>query len=319
MTLDPTNLDDYIATLRLKEVKREVQSREESVMLNIRASLVLVVSVMVLGGSPHLLSAQQVTPVDRSATISFYPISELTRPAGAQPTLRGARLANPKDWPASFYSVHPGGSCTSTLVGPRALLTAAHCAPNKAAVAIQLAGNVYKGTCTQSDLYSPSSADGRSADWAICLMDSDVPVSKYETLNVDSLRVRVGGQLLLTGFGCTQATGIGGNDGNYRIGEAKVTALPSGSNNDITTSGDVALCYGDSGGGAFIFLDPGKKRRIQVSVNSRIGVMENGKLGNDSYLSSVSTSAAQSFLKIWASANSADICGLTQGAKRCRE
>jgi hypothetical protein len=288
-------------------------------MFSVRAGFVLVASLVVLGANLLLFSAQEVAPVDRTGTISFYPISELTRPAGAQPTLRGARLANPKDWPASFYSVHPGGSCTSTLVGPRALLTAAHCAPNKSTVALQLAGKVYKGTCAQSNLYSPGSADGRSADWAICLMDSDVPVSKYETVIVDSSQIRVGTQLLLTGFGCTQATGNGGNDGNYRIGEAKVSALPSGGNNDLTTSGDVALCYGDSGGGAFIFLDPGKKRRLQVSINSRIEVLDSGRLGNNSYLSSLFTNAAQSFLKTWASANSADICGVTPDAKHCRE
>jgi hypothetical protein len=279
---------------------------------------VAITALIVLDGSGHFLASQQVAPIDHAQTISFYPVAELTKPRGAQVTLRGARLANPKDWPASFYSVHPGGSCTSTLVGPRALLTAAHCAPDKAKVAIKLAGNVYNGTCARSDLYSPSSADGRSADWAICLMESDVPAPSFETINTDSLRLKVGSQLLLTGFGCTQAAGSGGNDGNYRIGEASISVLPSGNNNDITTSGEVALCYGDSGGGAFLFLDSAKKKRVQVSVNSRIQ-SEDGKLGNNSYLSSLSTPAAQSFLKTWATTNSADICGVSPSAHKCRE
>jgi len=284
----------------------------------IRTSVVLVIS-MICSVSCCVLVAQQVAPVNRRDTISFYPISVLTRPAGAQPTLRGARLADPKDWPASFYSVHPDGSCTSTLVGPRALLTAAHCAPDNATVVLQLAGVIYKGNCTRSDLYSPDSADGRSADWALCLMESDIPVPTYETVNIDPLRIKVGIQLLLTGFGCTQSTGVGGNDGNYRIGEANVSALPIGSSNDIMTAGEVALCYGDSGGGAFIFLDPAKKKRLQVSVNSRIQILDNGQLGNSSYLSSLSTTTAQAFLKNWASANKTDICGVTPGAKHCHE
>jgi len=279
---------------------------------------VALAALVVLDGSAHFLAGQQVPPVDDAQVISFYPVAELTKPRGAQVTLRGARLANPKDWPASFYSIHPGGSCTSTLVGPRALLTAAHCAPDKAKVVIKLSGTVYSGTCARSDLYSPNSADGRSADWAICLMDSDVPAIRYETINADSSRLKVGSQLLLTGFGCTQATGSGGNDGNYRIGEANISVLPTGNNNDILTSGEVALCYGDSGGGAFLFLDSAKKKRVQVSVNSRIQ-SENGQLGNNSYLSSLSTPAAQSFLKTWATANSADICGLNPGAHNCRE
>lgn len=287
-------------------------------MWNVRASFILAGSAVLFAGNLRLLSSQQVAPVDRSMTVSFYSVSQLTRPSGAQPTLRGARLANPKDWPASFYSVHAGGTCTSTLVGPRALLTAAHCVPNGAIVTVQLPGKVYKGTCTQSDLYSPSPGDGQSADWALCLMESDISVSRYETVNTDATRIRIGTELLLTGFGCTQDTGTG-SDGNYRIGEATVSALPSGSNNDMTTSGDVALCYGDSGGGAFLFLDTAQKKRVQVSVNSRIEVLDDGRLGKSSFLSSTSTMASQSFLKRWASANTADICGVTPSAKNCHE
>src|SRR6267142_4209869 len=111
----------------------------------------------------------------------------------------------------------------------------------------------------------------------MCLMESDVPAIRYESLNADSARVQIHTELLLTGFGCTTAGGTGGNDGNYRIGEAKVTKVPVDGNNDIITTGEVALCYGDSGGPAFVFLDAGKKRRIQVSVNSRIQVLDNGK------------------------------------------
>jgi hypothetical protein len=149
-------------------------------------------------------------------------------------------------------------------------------------------------------------------------MESDISVSRYETVNTDATRIRIGTELLLTGFGCTQDTGTG-SDGNYRIGEATVSALPSGSNNDMTTSGDVALCYGDSGGGAFLFLDTAQKKRVQVSVNSRIEVLDDGRLGKSSFLSSTSTMASQSFLKRWASANTADICGVTPSAKNCHE
>ena len=136
-------------------------------MLNLRTFFILVGSAVLLAGGFRLVLSQQVAPVDRSMTVAFYSVSQLTRPDGVQPTLRGARLANPKDWPASFYSVHSGGTCTSTLVGPRTLLTAAHCVPNGSTATLQLPGKVYKGICTESDLYAPGSADSQSADWAL--------------------------------------------------------------------------------------------------------------------------------------------------------
>lgn len=281
-------------------------------MLIGRTSLVLVISIASLGLNSQVTCAQH-NPANQTPTVSFYAISELTKPPGAQVTLRGARLANPKDWPASFFSIHPDGSCTSTLVGPRALLTAAHCTPNKARVALQLGGAIYRGACVQSDLY----ASHDDADWAMCLMESDVPVSQYETVNTDATRLKSNVELLLTGFGCTQQNGTGGNDGNYRIGEANISALPSGTSNYITTAGEVALCFGDSGGPAFLFLDDAKTKRIQVSVNSQVQKLANGTLGNNSYLSSLSTSAALAFIKGWSSANHSNICGVTPNMEHC--
>jgi hypothetical protein len=255
---------------------------------------------------------------DQKEVSSFHAVSELTKPMDAQVTLRGARLATPGDWPASFYSIHPTGTCTSTLIGPRALLTTAHCAPNASPVLITWNQIDYRGTCLQSDLYSPSSDEGESADWAMCLMETDVPVPQYETINLDPTRINVGVEVLLTGFGCTQANGTGGNEHVYRIGEAKVSGTPSGKSNYITTSGEVATCFGDSGGAAFLFLDAAKKTRVQVSVNSRI-TLHDGRLGADSYLSSISTNGAQAFIRKWSSSTGAAVCGIAQNLQHCRD
>jgi hypothetical protein len=149
-------------------------------------------------------------------------------------------------------------------------------------------------------------------------MDGVVPEAQYETVNVDAGRLKMGEELLLTGFGCTDSNGQGGADGNYRIGEANVTALPSGNDNYITTAGEAALCFRDSGGAAFLFLDSAKTKRVQVSVNSHVQKLDDGTLGTDSYLSSLSTNAALAFLKGWASTNQADICGVTPNMGHCR-
>jgi hypothetical protein len=176
-------------------------------------------------------------------------------------------------------------------------------------VKITQAGKEYQGTCT----HSPDYAENLTADYALCLLTEDVADTTFELINTDPNELKVGDPLLLTGFGCTQIGGGGGNDGVFRLGEALIQVLPAGDNNDIVTKAESALCYGDSGGPAFILYDQcDTGRRVQVSINSR------GNIYDTSLLSSLSTPMAISFMQKWASVNKALICGLHKEAKKCR-
>jgi hypothetical protein len=280
--------------------------------MHIKTLVVLTALAVVLAGDEAW--AQGTKPA--AQTIHFSSIGELTPPEGASVSLvHGTQVANFSDWPASFYSTHPGGYCTSTLVGPRALLTAAHCAATGTSVAIEMSGKQYKGTCTQSTLYSAGSPD---KDWSLCLMESDTPAVTYETINTDSSLIKLNTELLLTGFGCVKTDGTGGNDGQYRIGPSAITGLPTATIDDIVTSGPASICFGDSGGGAFLFLDAAQSKRVQVSVNSRVGVGPDHKLLSTSYLASLSAPDALVFVKKWASENNVAVCGVTAGASHCR-
>lgn len=216
--------------------------------------------------------------------------------------------ADLKDWPSSVYASMSGSRCTATVVGERTLLIAAHCAGNGAKASFKVGTNQYSSTCTQAPQYNGND----TADWTLCLIDKVVTGTQYEMVNAESSRVAVGQELTLTGYGCTKPGGSGGNDGIYRVGTAKVTRIPSGNNNDIVTKGGGALCFGDSGGPAFL-VDSNTNSRWVVGVNSR------GDISTTSYLSSVSTSAALQFVKDWAQKNNQQICGIHSGATGCRQ
>jgi secreted trypsin-like serine protease len=225
-----------------------------------------------------------------------------------EPSLIGGRPADPKDWPASVYISSGGGRCTATVIGPHVLITAAHCVSNGGTATFAVLANRYSAKCTHSKAYSGNS----TADYALCKIDKMVEGIPYESVLLDPNVLKVGSEIMLTGYGCVRRGGGGGNDGIYRIGEAKVTKLPSGSNNDIVTDRQsVALCFGDSGGPAFYYLD--KTKRVVISINSR------GNIADTSYLSALFTTEGVRFMNAWQQGNDmVGICGLSTGVVGCR-
>jgi hypothetical protein len=250
---------------------------------------------------------------------TFHSIGELTTPDDLEGELRGGRPAVPSEWPASFYTYAAGGSCTSTIVGDRVLLTAAHCVPNGGQISLTKAGQTYRGTCEHAPEYGKIGDYARTADYALCAIDRPIPGVAAERINVRPQDLTIGRQVLLTGFGCTTNAGTGGNDGVYRIGEANIQSLPSGDNNDIVVQGPAGVCFGDSGGPAFLIR--AGQPRVQISVNSRVEVRQdepNLDLGPHSFLSSLTSKAGADFLAKWSARTGLRLCGLHADAKTCR-
>ena len=219
----------------------------------------------------------------------------------ASPRLINGRPADPSKFKASVWT----RSCSATVVGPEVVFIAAHCVEQNKNISFTAGANQYSASCKISSDYFGNN----TADYALCVTNRKVDGIPYEKVNMDPNRLRVGDEVLLTGYGCVRPGGGGGNDGTYRIGESRISRMPSGSNNDIVTQTGAALCFGDSGGPAFHYDSSGN--RVVISTNSR------GNISTTSYLSATHTRDGREFFEQWANETGKRICGLHSDAPGC--
>jgi len=223
----------------------------------------------------------------------------------------GADPADPKLWPATFvFRNAEGGGCTATAVGRQAILTAAHCIEDGAKGSIAVKGFTSEVVCR----HHPSYPAETSADFALCTVAKPLPKlgDGYEVVNATSALPAAGQDVTLLGYGCIQKGGVDKTFGVLYGGRATVHT-PATTNLYIVTKGGAAVCFGDSGGGAYYTVNPGGSIRRLFGVNSR------GDISKYSLLSTTANMTFRDWATKWASAANLRICGLDERAEDCRQ
>lgn len=191
-------------------------------------------------------------------------------------------------WP-EVVRLEAGGNkvCTGTIIGPRTVVSAAHCATADSPF-FMYNGEKYEVR------YLKSGGESEGHDLALAVTRRSIKGAIFARLGQG---LKHGVKVLMAGFGCTVR---GGKPGALHTGENKIIGMDDDHVLAASPTGSV-LCEGDSGGP--LFLTDGMKRWL-VGVNSLSDISKiNVNVRLDSNLS-------HAFLKTAARLHHLDIPGL---------
>jgi hypothetical protein len=286
-------------------------------------------------------------PERPTGPVDFLPTLELGQTGPAITfMLRNGRAvpATSRDWPATFYATFQSGSgsagCTSALIGPEVMLTAAHCVPETGIVTFKFSGVDYPMRCSRHPNWE--TGQDPSSDFALCRLNQAFvrpPGFLFEEVDTTPLASMQGTPVVLTGFGCVSDLVTSANvDGKFRIGpnviEATSLTAPQKydenyyaakggqANNLFTPASGANICPGDSGGPAYRITGAasgGMLHRVIVAVNSRVFYADDSqKRYGASILASLGGRDFRNWAVDWLSKQQLAACGLTGAIPSCR-
>lgn len=290
-----------------------------------------------------------VSPLVPTGEVTFNAIADTDQQGvSVQAALRnGAPVPlDSNDWQASFITEFDAGdgpeSCTSAMIGPGVMLTAAHCIPDSRKIGFSYGGARFSMDCVRHPKWE--SGEDASADYGLCMLsDSSRPFTpastfRYETVDVSPMArlAQVRAPVILTGYGCTSDQVAQRRiDGRYRIGKNVVVATsdtvaphtypdtyfgPNGQrDNLITTDTGANICPGDSGGPAFSVGLNGDSSRKIIAVNSRVFFDPNDHARyGASLLAAMGSADFGNWARKWLTDRQLSACGLAGAPPNCR-
>lgn len=289
--------------------------------VNILAAMIGAAALVTAGGAAGGVTVSETRlpafeALEGTVRARFEPVPSVPGVTDAEGSLINGTPIDPAVFPAVFRMT-TGGTCTATVVGPAAMLLAAHCVDDLERIAFVAGGRTIAGICEHAPDYRPPLAP--SADFALCLLEREVGGFSFESVDIADVPA-LGATLRLTGYGCTFKGG--GLDGFLRIGSSTVVDKPFANWPDEASTiytrsvadtdenrDDAILCPGDSGGP--LFRVAGDARTV-VGVNSRTTFQHGVSL-----FAATGSEAGRAFFNDWTSRHGQKICGVNL-ATGCR-
>lgn len=201
------------------------------------------------------------------------------------------------------------GACTASIVGPRTIVTAAHCGKTGEIAEFEFKGRSYEAVLTRSPAYLT-----HDLDLGVGLLSKDIVDANPMTIGGDA---KLGLAVSVLGYGCTETPEEPEEEDDdspfpwswdlrpLQRGESIIASFRH-ADMVLKQPGGSALCYGDSGGPMIL---ESKSGVVILGINSK------GNLKDISYGLRLDLPESKKFLMKIGKDHGVEICGINKLCK----